>query len=239
MLSGPTAGPAIIETMKGLALIATGLLALALVAPGPAAAAERTITVSGTATQDVPNDAATVGASVARERRTRQAALRAVSKGLRSVIAAVQAIPGVGPGAITTGRISIREVTREERTLYRASEGISVALGQPEQAGALISAAIRAGATATSGPNFFPSDPEKAYRNTLLAAFDIAYQKAAALATRAGATLGPPITISETSNVTPISAEAAPVKKGRANSPPVKPGGSTVTASVQVVFALQ
>ena len=224
---------------QGLALVATGLLAVALVAPGPATAAERTITVSGSATQDVPNDAARVGASVARERRTRQAALRAVSRGLRSVIAAVQAIAGVGPGAITTGRISIREFTREERTLYRASEGISVALGQPERAGDLISAAIRAGATAIRGPNFFPSDPERAYRNTLLAAFDIAYQKAAALATRAGATLGPPITISETSDVTPISAEAAPVKKGRAEAPPVKPGGSTVTASVQVVFALQ
>ena len=95
----------------------------------------------------------------ARERRTRQAALRAVSKGLRSVIAAVQAIPGVGPGAITTGRISIREVTREERTLYRASEGISVALGQPEQAGELISAAIRRRGDRHQRPELLPERP--------------------------------------------------------------------------------
>ena len=69
--------------------------------------------------------------------------------------------------------------------------------------------------------------------------FTYAKLKRGNAAIRAGATLGPAITISETSDVTPISAESAPVKKGRSDSPPVKPGGSTVTASVQVVFSLQ
>ena len=153
------------------------------------------------------------------------------------MIAAVQAIPGVGPGAITTGRISVREITRDERELYRASEGISVALGQPDRAGELITAAIGAGATGIRGPNFFPSDPERAYRNTLLEAFDLAYQRAAALAIRAGSVLGPAITIEETSEITPAPAAAAPRKRGRAeDAPPVKPGGSTVTATVRVAF---
>jgi uncharacterized protein YggE len=213
----------------------------ALLLPGAVAAQDRTIAVVGSATQEVPNDAASVGLSVGRERRTRQAALRATATGLRRVIAAVQAIPGVGPGAITTGNISVREVTRHEHRLFRASEGISVALGQPDRAGELISAAIAAGATGTRGPNFYPSDPDTAYRNTLLRAFDIAYQKAAALATRAGATLGPAITIEETSAVNPTEpVSAAPGKRGAAEvTPPTKPGGSTVTATVRVVFALQ
>ena len=216
-------------------------LVLSLLLPAAAGAQDRTITVVGSATQEVPNDAATVGLSVARERRTRQAALRATAVGLRRVIAAVQAIPGVVPGAIQTGNISVREITRHEHRLFRASEGISVALGQPEKAGELISAAVAAGATGTRGPNFYPSDPDTAYRNTLLHAFDIAYQKAAALATRAGATLGPAITIEETSAVTPTeTAPAAPRKRGAADvTPPTKPGGSTVTATVRVVFALQ
>ncbi len=220
--------------------IAAGALTLALLLPGAAAAQDRTIAVVGSATQEVPNDAATVGLSVGRERHTRQAALRATATGLRRVIAAVQAIPGVGPGAIQTGNISVREITRHEHHLFRASEGISVALDQPDKAGELISAAVAAGATGTRGPNFYPSDPDAAYRNTLLRAFDIAYQKAAALAKRAGATLGPAITIEETSAVQPTeTAAAAPRKGGAEATPPTKPGGSTVTATIRVVFALQ
>jgi uncharacterized protein YggE len=216
-------------------------MALCLLLPDNAISQDRTITVAGSATQEVPNDAASVGLSVGRERRTRQAALRATAAGLRRVIAAVQTVPGVGPGAITTGTISVREISRHERRLFRASEGISVALGQPERAGELISKAVAAGATGTRGPNFYPSDPEAAYRNTLLEAFDLAYQKAAALATRADSVLGPAITIEETSDVTPVTpAAAAPGERGAAKvTPPAKPGGSTVTATVRVVFALQ
>ena len=221
--------------------LVVAVIAISLLLPAAATSQDRTIAVGGSATQEVPNDAATIGLGVARERRTRRAALRATAAGLRKVIAAVQAVPGVGPGAITTGTISVREITRHEHQLFRASEGISVALGQPDRAGDLISAAVAAGATGIRGPNFYPSDPETAYRNTLLRAFDIAYQKAAALATRAGAALGPAITIEETSGVTPTApAAAAPRKRGAAElAPPTKPGGSTVTATVRVVFALQ
>jgi uncharacterized protein len=216
------------------------LLALILLAPASAAAVERTVAVTGTATQQVPNDTAGLGFSVAKERRTRAAALQIVSVRLREVIAAVEGIPGVGQGDVTTGRISIRKVVRGKRTLYRASEGISVVLHQPDQAGQMVTAAIAAGATGTSGPSFFPGNPELAYDNTLIAAFDQAKAKAAALATRAGAVLGPAISIEEGSEVVPKQphsrgprAVSAPV------SAPVKPGASTVTATVHVVFALQ
>lgn len=212
------------------------VLALALLLPAGASAQERTITVRGSATQEVPNDAATMTFSVSKERRTKQAALRIVAVRLRAVIAAVQSIPGVGPGDVTTGQISVRKV-RNKPIAYRASEGIVVVLHQPEKAGEVVNAAIAAGATGSGGPNFFPSDPELAYNNTLLAAFDQAKTKAAALATRAGAILGPAISIEEGTEVeaTPRSAkdvQAAP-------APPAKPGASTVTATVRVVFALE
>ena len=215
-------------------------LALLLLVPAAASAQERTVTVNGTATQQVPNDTAGLGFSVAKERRTRTAALRVVSVRLREVIAVVEGTPGVGAGDVTTGRISIRKVTRHKRTVFRASEGIAVILHQPEQAGQLVSAAIAAGATGTSGPSFFPGNPELAYDNTLIAAFDQAKAKAAALAERAGATLGPAISIEEGTEVVP-SQPAASKEKGAAPqpSPPVKPGASTVTATVHVVFALQ
>jgi uncharacterized protein len=218
------------------------LLSLGLLLPVSAAAQERTVSVEGTATQQVPNDTAGLGFQVAKERGSRAAALRVVSVRLRAVIAAVKGIEGVGPGDVKTGRISIRKVPRGKRTLYRASEGISVTLHQPDRAGEMVSAAVGAGATGTSGPRFFAGDPEQAYESTLLAAFDQAKAKAAALAARAGATLGPAVSIVEGTEAVPLQPESsgpqavsAPVVK----TAPTKPGASTVTATVRVVFELK
>jgi len=214
-------------------------LSLLLLVPGVAGAVERTVTVQGTATQEVPNDTAAMRFSVTKERGSRGAALAVVSSRLRAVIAAVQAIPGVEPGDISTGQVSIRKVTRKERVVFRASEGISVILHQPERAGEATSAAVAAGATGTGGPRFFPGNPEAAYNSTLLVAFDRAKERASALAARAGAKLGPVISIDEGSEVIPSQPAAQGVAKGKAPTPPTKPGGSTVTATVHVVFALE
>jgi uncharacterized protein YggE len=244
--------------------IPLALLALILLVPaGAAAAIERTVSVTASATLKVPNDSAGVGFSVSRERKTRGAALRAVAGGLRKVIAAAQSVPGVGEGDVTTGRISVRKTFRGEKAIYRASEGISVVLHKPDEAGALVSAGIAAGASGVSGPNFFVGDTEAAFANALTAAFDKAKGRATALATRAGGTLGQTLTIDEgegaelipqfdAKSVAPTSACA--VTTGAASpgdvavkrltprctaTPPVKPGTSTVTATVHVVFALQ
>jgi len=165
-----------------------------------------------------------------------------LSAKLRAVIAAVQATPGIGAGDITTGQISVRKISRNEHTLFRASEGIGVVLHEPSKAGELVNAAVAAGATGTRGPTFFASNPEAAYNNTLLAAFDQAKSKASTLATRAGATLGPAITIEETTEAVPIEGTAkakGPQAGAEAPAPPAKPGASTVTATVRVVFALE
>jgi uncharacterized protein YggE len=161
------------------------VLILALLLPTAAAAAERTVSVHGTATQKVPNDTASLGFSVSKERKTRKAALQAVAVHLRAVIAAVQATPGIGPSDISTGEISVRKTTKGKRTLYRAAEGIGVILHEPARAGELINTAVAAGATGTRGPNFFPGNPELAFNNALLAAFAQAKAKATALATSA------------------------------------------------------
>jgi uncharacterized protein YggE len=249
-------------TSRTRTTILTALLALALLAPASAqAAVERTVSVTAEATLKVPNDSASLGFSVSREKRSRGAALRAVAGGLRSVIAVVQATPGVGAGDVSTGRISVRKSFRGEQPLYRAVEGIGVILHQPEKAGELVTAVIGAGATGVSGPSFFVGDTEAAFANALTAAFDKAKLRATALATRAGGTLGPALTIDEgeTPVVTPqFDAKAAPVsgcgtsgstgaagptptavKRCTTAPPPTKPGTSTVTATVHVVFALQ
>ena len=77
-----------------------------------------------------------------------------------------------GRGRRHTGRISVRKSFRGKRPVYRASEGIGVILHQPDDAGELVSAAIGAGATGVSGPNFFVGDTEAAFAGALAAAFD-------------------------------------------------------------------
>jgi uncharacterized protein len=234
------------------------LSALALLAPASAGAAvERTVSVNASATLEVPNDTARVGLSVSAERGSRGAALRVVSGRLRNVIVAVQGIPGVGEGDVKTGRISVRKTFRGERVVYRASEGIGVTLHEPDRAGELVGAGIAAGATGVSGPTFFIGDTEAAYAKALAAAFDKAKVKAAALATQAGGVLGPALSIQEGGNAEVVQDESfkeapsagcgeTPASSGPrrrastdcAAAPPTKPGNSTVTATVGVVFSL-
>jgi uncharacterized protein YggE len=231
----------------------------ALVAPASAVALDRTVSVQATVERKVPNDAAEIHFSVSKERPGRAAALRVVAVRLRAVIAAAEAAPGVGPGDVTTGSISVRRVEKGKRPVYRASEGVTVVIHLPEEAGNLIAAGVAAGATSTRGPTFFASDGEAAYDAALVEAFGKAKAKAELLATAAGATLGPALTITEGGGVTPFEGADAvePVSKcvppppdsvgtSRAGAyaractpPPVKPGTSTVTASVNATFALQ
>ncbi len=225
--------------MRTSGLIAL-LAMLLLLLPAGASALDRTISVSGSATQEVPNDTAGLGFGVSKERKTRAAALNVVASRLRAVIAAVQGIPGVGPGDVTTGRVSLRKAIRGKRTVWRVSQGISVVLHQPENAGDMIAAGVAAGATGTNGPTYYPGDPEAAYATALLAAFDQAKAKALALATRAGSALGPPVSIEEGSSPVPREKSADQVRGVSAPaSPPTKPGGTKVSATVRVVFSLQ
>jgi uncharacterized protein YggE len=223
----------------GLRTVVGLVLCLGLLWPAGATALERTVSVRGEATVTVPNDSASLGFSVTKTRGKRSAALHAVAAKLRAVIAAVQESPGVGDGDIVTGQISVREVTVDEHTAYRASEGIRVILHQPDAAGELVTKAIAAGATGTRGPTFFVGSTAAAYNAALGTAFDQARERASALAARAGATLGPVVSIAEDGEVVPVSPASSDGTRKAQESPPVKPGRSTVTATLHVVFALQ
>jgi uncharacterized protein len=240
-------------SIKQVRLLIALVFALTVFVPASALAQGRSVSVIGTVTQQVPNDSASLGFSVSEKGGSRVAALKSVSRRLAAVIAVVQAAPGVGAGDVTTGQVSVRRLRPQNRTNYLASEGISVTTHQPLQAGELISAALRAGATGTRGPTFFVGSSELAYNQALAAAFEQAKTKAAALATEAGASLGPVISIEEGGEVStpPVSPGKAspgcsgaspPTKASRSAcispEPPVNPGTSAVTATVHVVFEL-
>jgi len=217
------------------------LALLALAAPSAALAADRTVSVTGKATLEVPNDSARVGFGVSVERKTKGAALRAASARLAKVIAAAQTIPGVGDGDVRTGSVSVRKVGRGDAVRYRSGQGITVTLHQPDRAGELVAAAVAAGASGVRGPSYFVGDTEAAYGRALAAAFEKARAKAQALATQAGATLGPALTIVEDGSIEPpLAASPEEQQKGASadQPPPTKPSTSTVTATVNVIFAL-
>jgi len=237
-------------------LVFLSAILAALLAPATAGAVDRTVSVEATVEREVPNDAARVYFTVSKERQGRAAALHVVAVRLRAVIAAAQSTPGVGPGDVTTGPISVRRVERGKHPVYRASESVTVVTHAPDAAGDLVAAGVAAGATSTRGPSFFVGNREAAYNAALVEALTQAKAKAGLLAAAAGATLGPAITIVESGNVVPFSAPkaaepagdcaAAPVSKRSAKasvcttaSPPVKPGRSTVTATVAATFALE
>lgn len=218
------------------------VIVAALLAPGTAGAVDRTVSVEATVEREVPNDAAEVRFTVSKERPGRAAALRIVALRLRAVIAAAQSTPGVGPGDVTTGSISVRRVERGERPVYRASESVTVVTHQPDEAGGLVAAGVAAGATSTRGPRFFVGDRETAYNAALVEALKRARTKAEMLAAAAGAVLGPAITIAESGNVVPVpdsSSKGIQPAAAEAPAPPVEPGRSTVEATVVATFALQ
>lgn len=223
--------------------LAALLAACALLPAAAGAATGRTVAVTASASIKVPNDTATVGFGVKRERKTRTAALQATAAGLRQVIAAAKAFPGVGEGDVRTGRIDVSPVRKGKATVYRATEGIQVTLHEPAKAGELIATGLGAGATGVSGPTFSVGNEEEAFAKVLAAAFDKARERASVLAVQAGAKLGQALTIEEGEGAEFIgprfeSAAGAPVGKG-APTPPTKPGTSRVKATVHVVFELQ
>jgi hypothetical protein len=231
------------KTTVALALIA--LLALGALLPTAAGAATgRTVAVTASATIKVPNDTATVGFGVKRERKTRTAALQATAAGLRKVIAAARAFPGVGEGDVRTGRIDVRPVQKGKVTVFRASEGAQVTLHEPSKAGELIAKGLGAGASGVSGPTFSVGNEEEAFAKVLAAAFVKAKERAGVLAGQAGATLGQALTIEEGEGaefIGPRFAGETAGSEGGAKAeptPPTTPGTSKVKATVHVVFEL-
>lgn len=230
--------------------LVSALVVAAIAAPAQADVIP-TVTVSGSDVELVGNDAATVGFGVTKVRDTSRAALAVTSARLRAVIARVTRAGTLAEGDITTGRISVRKVTVHgpgglpAGTRFRASQGVSVTVTDVKRTGAVVSAGVRAGATNVNGPRFYVSDAEHRYQGALLKAFDQAKEKAQALATRAGRTLGEALSITEGGGVVSLKDtgdSAQPVSQpGGAGAPaaaPVRAGKSRVRGHVTVVFEL-
>ncbi len=207
-------------------------------ARGEAAVAERTITVGGTGLVSAVPNRASFSFGVETQAKTASAALTDNGAAMRKVIAAVKAA-GVAPADIQTQQVSLSPRYSDDGSTilgYTASNSVSVSVKNLEKAGALVDAAVAAGANDVSGPSLFRADQQALVRQALKNAVTDAREKAQALAEAAGVTLGEVQTIAVDETPQPMASDAKAAAPEA--STPIEPGMESLQATVTVTFAV-
>lgn len=193
------------------------------------------VTTTGHGVVTAVPDQATVTAGVHTQAASASDALAQNAKLMSSVVAALEA---AGGSNLQTQQVSLYPQTNEQGqvTAYVADNTVS-ARAKITEAGALVDAAVAAGANNVSGPSLAVSDRDSLYRAALGKALEDARAKAQALAKAGGFGVGPVSTVTEQSAGAPVPlVEARAAAKTFAT--PVEPGTQDVTADVTVTFRI-
>ena len=174
-----------------------------------------TITVTGNGTVDATPDQASFGFGVTTNGATAAEALSRNVSQARAIIDALKKA-GVGSSDIQTTQVSLWPQTSSNGTRitgYQASNSVQVttALGK---SGALVDAAVRAGANNVDGPSLDTADKSALYDQALKQALGEAKQKAQAIASATGLELGAALKVREGGAPTPIVYGEALAAKG-------------------------
>ena len=208
--------------------------------------APRTITVSGDAEIASKPDQARLSAGVVSQAETAAAALTANSTAMNRVFAALRAA-GIPDNRMQTSNFSVqpqyapyREGNPEPQRIigYQVSNNVTVVVDDLTKVGPTLDALVRSGANQLGGIQFTIADPKPlAERARTLAVVDGA-AKARTLATAAGVTLGPLMSIQESSNVRPVPVFAMS-RAVAAESTPIAEGEERVGVNVTMTYAIQ
>lgn len=227
--------------MKTRVLSAAGLVALTLAValvslPGSASSAAAEpggITVRGSASVSSAPDRAELSFGVESSARTASAAIAANAAEMRKVIAAIRA---AGGGELETRFVSLspRFTQQNDVDSFVATNTVSARITDLTKVGALIDAAVAAGANRVDGPSFARGERIELYRQALRAAVANARGTAQVLATASKVSLGRITDISEGSSG-PVAVVAGTAAAG---STPIEPGTQQITASVSVTFSI-
>ena len=229
--------------MKRIALAAGLLLAAAALAgvlrPEGAGADTTTpagdsVTVTGTGTVEAVPDRAEVSAGVETRAPTAKAALAANGTAMQKVIAALRANGGTD---VTTQTVSLSTAFDQNgQPNGFVASNVASARTSLDGAGALIDAAVAAGANTIYGPSLSRSDADALYRQALAKAVDDAKARAGILAKAAGRGLGRVTAIVEGGSApVPVAARASAAQ----DSTPVVSGPQETTAQVSVTYELE
>jgi uncharacterized protein YggE len=197
------------------------------------------VTVVGTGSADVVPDVADWSFGVHSQAATASGALSANASAMKDVLAALESA-GIAKEDVQTTEVSLYPETADDgRTVtgYSASSTVTVTVRKLGDAGKVVDAAVRAGATDVYGPNLHPSDTDEAYGEAVDKAFDDARAHAEAIAAKAGLSLGAPIAIVEGGGYAPGPVMAYD-RAAAAEVAPVEPGTQQVSASLTVTFAI-
>lgn len=230
--------------MKRIAIAALLLLCSAALAgvlrPEGAGAEEPatttdTVSVSGTGSTSAVPDTAMISAGVETRGPTAQQALDTNSTTMRAVIDALRAAGGRN---VTTQVVSLSPRSDEQGRPdgFVASNVVSAetSLGG---VGALIDAAVDAGANTVWGPTLSRSDADRLYRDALVKAVADAKTRADTLAAAAGRTVGRVVSIVEGGAAPgPLQDRAVGAVE---SSVPVVSGPQEITAVVSVTYELR
>lgn len=226
-------------SIAALAAVLAAAGALVVVGPGTAhgsaAPDVRTVTVSGTATARVVPDTALFTFGLETDGASAKAALADNGGRMRRVIAALLR-SGVAREDIQTQAVSVYPRQNENGDVigYSANGSLAATVRRLTEAGAVVDAAVGAGATETSGPQFSRSGTELS-QQALREAFANARAKAEILARESGASLGEARRIEESAQAPePVPLYRAALEKAT----PIEPGTQQAQATVTVTFNL-
>ncbi|MEW6182960.1 MAG: SIMPL domain-containing protein [Bacillota bacterium] len=211
---------------------------------GPAAAATgtATVTVGGSGEVSAAPDSASISLGCTNQAAGAREAQTANDRAVEKVIEALKA-QGIPKEKIQTRQYDIWPEQNEKSQIirYRVTHTLSVEVKNIDKVGAVLDAAIRAGANNSGGISFERSDALVLEREALKKAVADARQRAEALAGAAGKSVVRVVSIREVGTQqppVPYMRSAMKVMDGAAESVPVEPGQLKITTAVEVEFEL-
>jgi uncharacterized protein YggE len=196
------------------------------------------ITVTGVGSVKAAPDRAEFSFGVETQGQTADEALAKNSTAVQKVINAIKGT-GVAASDIQTQQVSVypRYSSDGQQIVgFTATNSVSVKIRDVSKAGAVVEAAVKAGANQVYGPTFSIAEQSGLYKEALNDAYADARSKAETLATVTGVSLGKVINVVEGGGFFPV-----PLAGGAAAdeaAPPIEPGLQEIQASLTVTFAI-
>src|SRR5262245_27032397 len=213
---------------------------------GESAMRKRTITVTGDAEVASKPNQARLSAGVVTQAETAAAALNANSTAMNRVFAALR-MAGIPENRMQTSNFSVQpqyapfrpENPEPQRIIgYQVSNNVTVTVDDLTRLGSTLDALVRSGANQLGGIQFMIADPKPLAERARTLAVTDAVAKARTLATAAGVTLGPLMSIQESMSNRPIPVFAM-ARAVAAEATPIAEGEERVSVNVTMVYAIQ
>ncbi|HLG51643.1 MAG TPA: SIMPL domain-containing protein, partial [Chloroflexota bacterium] len=204
----------------------------------PVSGSTHGITVTGQGRIQARPDQATIETGVQTQATTAREAQAANNRAMQAVISAIKAA-GIPDRDIQTSGLSLSPIIGENQTVqgYRAVNNVTVRIENIDQTGAVLDAAIQAGANMAGSVRFGFKDETSLRNQALAAAAADARSKAAALASALGLQISGIESVVEGTVSIPIPLAAPRAVASASEAVPVEPGEQTITAQVTVVFS--